>query len=278
MNNEELEVAADIAKEIIRKEPDTTTKFIYAVLALIVIVLPIAAYSMEDLRSDFVYALFVYIFVLVIGFFIIAWRKPELINPQLIRLNALYPSSHSNFYKKEYVTSERIQNLESKLEPNLTETFELAELYRLQSQYTKAVDKYNDVLKKFPDHVPSNSLLGGCLLQLERTSEAVPFLEKALQLDPYLTRAKNNLAFAYGSLNKNLDEAYSLAYEAFEDSPWVPHVLDTLGYILILKKEFHEAHKYLMKAKTIINLLELPENSYLDEHLKTVEIELGLID
>lgn len=274
MNKEGVEIAADLAKELVNKEPDTTTKFIYAVLALIVIALPISAYFLEELSVQLVSALIVYIFFLVIGFFVIAWRKPELINPHLLRLNALYPSSHSSFNKKKYDVPERVQNLESIRVPNLTETFELAELYRLQEDYDKAIKKYYEVLKKFPDHVPSNSLLGGCLLKIGRTDESILYLQKALSLDPYLTRAKNNLAFAYGELNKNLDQAYNLAYEAFEDSPWVPHVLDTLGYIHYKRNEYELAFQYLTKAKTILELLELPENNYLSKHLKDVEDQL----
>jgi tetratricopeptide (TPR) repeat protein len=59
-----------------------------------------------------------------------------------------------------------------------------------------------DLIKQSPDSVGLNHLLGSVLLSLQKADEALPFLEKAVRLDPAVLDAQRDLGRAYLRLGK----------------------------------------------------------------------------
>jgi tetratricopeptide (TPR) repeat protein len=79
--------------------------------------------------------------------------------------------------------------------------------------------------------------------------EAEQFYRRALQLDPTMSTAQNNLAMVLYELNSNLDEAAALASKAVQAAPSAAPYHDTLG--LILAKQGHTAAAITTLKKAI---------------------------
>ena len=65
----------------------------------------------------------------------------------------------------------------------------LAERYRDQGEFDKAVPHYREVLERQPDNAEALASLGWILLQLDDAAEAARFADEALQRDPALPLA-----------------------------------------------------------------------------------------
>jgi Flp pilus assembly protein TadD len=75
-----------------------------------------------------------------------------------------------------------------------------------------------------------------------RVGEAIQDLNHALQLDQEFLLAQENLRLAYA-----WDGKYHLALSGVEDRG-LPRVLNNIGYIAILRKDFSQAEAYLHRA------------------------------
>jgi tetratricopeptide (TPR) repeat protein len=77
---------------------------------------------------------------------------------------------------------------------------------------------------------------------------AVKAYESALQRGTLSRIAANNLAWLYAEQGRNLDRALELAQEARAGAPEDPAVLDTLGYVLLQRRQFSDAIPILREA------------------------------
>lgn len=81
--------------------------------------------------------------------------------------------------------------------------------YQCAGQVHRAEAGYRYVLETDPDHVICNNLMGMLCRQTHRYEEAVPYIEKALALDPKDAKAHSNLGQALLSLGKFAESARS---------------------------------------------------------------------
>jgi len=86
--------------------------------------------------------------------------------------------------------------------------------------------------------------------------------ENALKIDPDNLTALKNLAFLYARGNRNLGKALALAKKAEKLTPGDAEVLDTVGFIHLMKGSFLLAKKYLEEASK-----KAPTNGNISFHL-----------
>jgi tetratricopeptide (TPR) repeat protein len=117
----------------------------------------------------------------------------------------------------------------------------LATLYVGGNRQQEAMDKLQKILAINPSD-PKALLMSGMLHeQLKHYDEALAAYEKLLTIDPRSGIALNNAAFLYAERFNQLDKAFATAQKARELYPLDPHVADTLGWILVQRRQYQWA-------------------------------------
>jgi len=122
----------------------------------------------------------------------------------------------------------------------------IARDFRLEERVTEAVDEFEKFLRREPDSVPANTMVGVLLERQGQLPEAETRYKQALKADPRAAVAANNLAWLYADSGRNLDEALQLAQVASEGLPDQAEVIDTLGWVYY-RKELHSLALPLLK-------------------------------
>jgi Tfp pilus assembly protein PilF len=124
----------------------------------------------------------------------------------------------------------------------------LGQLYAQQKRLDEARAEFENLLKRNPTSVPTQTMIGmiheaqGHLPQAEKSYESV------LAVNARAAVAANNLAWLYVASNRKLDDALKWAQVAFEQLNDEPHVQDTLGWILVKKDSARRAVPLLEAA------------------------------
>jgi Flp pilus assembly protein TadD len=124
----------------------------------------------------------------------------------------------------------------------------LGSLYVNQNRLADARDQYQELVKKNPNSVPANTVLGILLETQKDLPAAEAQYQKTLLVDPSAAVAANNLAWLYVASNRNLDQALQLAQTAQRSLPDEPHVNDTLGWAYYRKEMFPQAIRALEQS------------------------------
>jgi tetratricopeptide (TPR) repeat protein len=112
-----------------------------------------------------------------------------------------------------------------------------------------ALEAYREVLAVAPEHAPALNLAGTALLQLGRSAEAVPFLERASRRqrdDPHVLA---NLAQAYLALNR-YPEACEMFRKASRIAPKEAQLQAGIAAALALQGKLDEAQTLLQRLTT----------------------------
>ncbi|HET9650699.1 MAG TPA: tetratricopeptide repeat protein, partial [Usitatibacter sp.] len=124
----------------------------------------------------------------------------------------------------------------------------------------------------------SSALLSGLRAQESaRTNDAIAAYELALHHGDTSGVAANNLAWIYASRGVQLDRALELANVANKNKPEDPAVLDTLGYVLLKRRQYSESATILEHA---LELAHRPNGDHtivaaLEEHLAEAYVRSG---
>ena len=89
-------------------------------------------------------------------------------------------------------------------EPNVH--FGLGYLLWTQNQFDEAAQEFQAELANVPDHAQALAFLADSDMQLGRSSEAMPLIQKALKIDPNVPRAHLDLGILYADAGRR-DEA-----------------------------------------------------------------------
>jgi tetratricopeptide (TPR) repeat protein len=92
--------------------------------------------------------------------------------------------------------------------------FDFGTVYEQEGRLDDAEAQYKFCLEQVPNHVPAHVGLGNIHLRRGNTEEAQRWYEKALQIDPNLPIALNNLAWLRVETRTRLNEAEDLATRA----------------------------------------------------------------
>jgi tetratricopeptide (TPR) repeat protein len=141
------------------------------------------------------------------------------------------------------------------IDPNqLESTGKLAALYARTGRTGEVVRAYEAALVKNPKSGELHLLLGSLkeAQGAKGIDEAIVHYEKAIELNPELAAAKNNLAFWLAERGTDLDRALDLAQEAkavLAKNPRTnPAAADTLGWVFYKKRLPDAAVNYLREA------------------------------
>jgi tetratricopeptide (TPR) repeat protein len=141
------------------------------------------------------------------------------------------------------------------IDPNQLDSYgKLASLYTRMGRGSEVIRTYEAALDKNPKSAELHLVLGA-LKEAQGgrgIDDAMVHYEKAIQLDPELAPAKNNLAFWLAEKGTDLDRALDLAQEAkavLAKNPRTnPAAADTLGWVFYKKNLPDAAVNYLREA------------------------------
>lgn len=127
----------------------------------------------------------------------------------------------------------------------------LAEAYAEKGDDNRALASYQAVLKLQPDNVEALRASGKLCLRHEMNIQAVPLLERLVQLQPADPQAKSDLAAAYAATGK-FDQAEKELNQAFRIDPENASVLVGLGAVYLRTNRIPKALPLLQKAATLV--------------------------
>lgn len=120
--------------------------------------------------------------------------------------------------------------------------------YDRNTDYTKGeLYMWQDVLTKQPDNIKALSLVGKGLAQLNRSSEALTYYHKALEMNPDSFVIHNDLAILYDSLGDQ-DQAETHLRKMISINPSIPLPYLSLAKMMMQQREIPEAVLLLEKA------------------------------
>jgi tetratricopeptide (TPR) repeat protein len=105
-------------------------------------------------------------------------------------------------------------------EPNVH--FGLGYLLWTQNQFEEAAQQFEAELANVPDHAQALAFLADSYMQLNRSGEAMPLIEKALKIDPNVPRAHLDLGILYADAGRH-EEAIRELKTAARLSPSDPN-------------------------------------------------------
>jgi tetratricopeptide (TPR) repeat protein len=105
-------------------------------------------------------------------------------------------------------------------EPNVH--FGLGYLLWTQNQFEEAAQQFQAELANVPDHAQALAFLADCYMQLNRSGEAMPLIQKALKIDPNVPRAHLDLGILYADAGRH-EEAIRELKTAARLSPSDPN-------------------------------------------------------
>jgi tetratricopeptide (TPR) repeat protein len=177
--------------------------------------------------------------------------------------------------------------------------------YYEKNELLKALDVFRKGADKFSGDFTLNYLTGNTFYRLGKNNEALPYLEKALEISPKDINVLSNLGLVYDDLKMNyecdmlyekalsyypdntlllnnyayhlaergerLKEAEQMSRKTIDKEPENASYLDTYGWILFKMKDYKNALRYIEKA------VKLSRNETLLDHLGDVYEALGEI-
>jgi len=147
--------------------------------------------------------------------------------------------------------------------------FSQGEKYRLQENYNKAIEMYNQAIKLKPDYDLAYNNLGCAYYEKERYDDAITAYKKALEIEPNSKITHSNLGCAY--YNKGMyEEALEEFKKELKNNPDYVDAINGIGCVYYNKGMYEEAIKWCKKALEIN-----PNCSPAKERLSSAEKILG---
>ncbi|ABW67386.1 tetratricopeptide repeat protein [Desulfosudis oleivorans] len=140
--------------------------------------------------------------------------------------------------------------------------FALARLHILEKDLDGAISQYRTILNRHPQQAGPHMLLGVLYKMKEAPEQAEYHYRAALDEDPELAQAANNLAYLLSENPDRLDEALDFALRARSQAPEDPYIMDTLGWIYYRMERYDKALEHLQAAAD-----RIPDNVTVNYHL-----------
>ena len=173
--------------------------------------------------------------------------------------------------KKKY--KNLLFELSKKVPQNKIILYELANFYKLNKNYSKAIKLYKQLMIVEGKNNRLLFLYATCLDKIGNWAESKKILLRIINNDNYDSYALNYLSYKLAVKKINLDFALTLITSALKIEPNNPFFLDTLGWVQFQRKNYNSSVFYLEKAVTIE-----PNNSEIIDHLGDCYLMLNRID
>ncbi|MCX7877589.1 MAG: tetratricopeptide repeat protein [Ignavibacteria bacterium] len=212
-----------------------------------------------------------------------------------------YIDSRQDKEKSEKIFKELLQKNDTSAELYVQVGF----YYYEQNRFQQAVEIFSEGADRFRNDFRLNYLTGNTFYRSGRNREALPYLERAMEISPSDLNVLSNLGLVYDDLKmydecdrlyehafkyhpdnnlllnnyayhlaergERLKEAEEMSRKTIEREPENASYLDTYGWILFKMKDYKNALKYIDKA------VKLSRNETLLDHLGDVYEALGEI-
>jgi tetratricopeptide (TPR) repeat protein len=148
---------------------------------------------------------------------------------------------------------------------------DLGVFFERTGELESAIQHYLAAAQLNPQNSYFRMNLGNALLKSHRFAEAAKAFARAVELDPQNADAMNNLAYTYGEMGENLDEAVKLCNRAVELFPArKAYFLDTLGTIYLKQGKRDEAVAAFGAALAATTDRERSLRATIQEHLAVI--------
>ncbi|WP_184545945.1 tetratricopeptide repeat protein [Mucilaginibacter sp. FT3.2] len=114
-------------------------------------------------------------------------------------------------------------------------------------KYDKAIAKYNEAIKTYPDYPTAYYELGYTLFSTGKEKDAIPYLEKVLKLDPKSAGAYDMLGSIYDD-SKQFDKAIDYYKKGIEVNPNYQRLYYNLSISYLRQKKYAESESYAIQA------------------------------
>lgn len=127
-----------------------------------------------------------------------------------------------------------------------------ARLLMQQNQYVDAMYLYTEALKQEPNNTQllySRAMLAG---QMGRLTLLENDLKQVIEIEPDNADALNALGYTLIDSGKRFDEAQPMLEKALALSPNNPAIIDSIGWLHFLRKDYATAEPYLRRAYELV--------------------------
>jgi tetratricopeptide (TPR) repeat protein len=148
--------------------------------------------------------------------------------------------------------------------------FMMAQIHLAKNDPTKALASFEKAASVNPKDTQALLMVAMINEQQKRYDAALAAYEKILTLNPKSGIALNNIAVLYAERLNQLDKGLEAAQKARELFPREPNIADTLGWLLVKKRQLPRALVLLQESAD-----KLPKSAEIKYHLGTVHYLLG---
>ncbi len=141
----------------------------------------------------------------------------------------------------------------------------LGYIYAVTERYRLAEFEFSRLLEDGYESAKVYSALAHVSYMQEKVTTAISHLEKALEIDPENSTAKNSLGFIMADQNIRLPDALNYCRQAVQAKPNNPAYLDSLGWAFYKLGKRENAQRLLEEARR-----RAPEEESIREHLEVV--------
>lgn len=151
-----------------------------------------------------------------------------------------------------------------------TPFFMLATIHLADKEPARALETFGQIIAKNPKDTQALLMSGLLNEQLHHYDKALAAYEQLLAIRPNSGIALNNAAVLYSEKFNQLDKAFAAAQRARELFPHEPNLADTLGWILVKKRQYPRALGLLQESAD-----KMPASADIQYHLGVVQYLLG---
>ena len=163
-----------------------------------------------------------------------------------------------------------LKNIQKRYPKNNQVLFLIANNYRNQNKYDKAIKIYDELIKRSVNKKNYYYLKAICLDKLNKWEDSKKILIELISKYPNDAYALNYLSYSMATRNEDLIEAKKLIIKALEIEKNNGYFLDTLGWIQFKLNDIDKA------VRTIQLAIELePNNSEIIDHLGDIYFKIG---
>lgn len=143
---------------------------------------------------------------------------------------------------------------------------DLGDILRIRGNNEEAIEYYENAISLIKKTDNSQWVLyyalGISYEQLGKWEKAETNLKKALEMSQNHYYVQNYLGYSWLRMNKNINEAFALIADAYNQAPNDGHIADSLGWAFYKLGRYDDAVVYLEKASEIE-----PANALINDHL-----------
>ncbi len=150
-------------------------------------------------------------------------------------------------------------------QPNIYQTFDLANFFRNNEDYQKSIELYSEILLKIKkNHKLFPKILerrGMAYERIDNWKLSEKDLLMSLEILPNEPYVMNYLAYSWVEKNKNVETALEMLRKANDLKKNNGYITDSLGWALYKLKDFSEAKEYLKQA-----IMLMPGDPVINDH------------